>query len=351
LKPVPALPKHKFDVLDALRGIAALFVAARHFGYPFSGSYLAVDLFFVLSGFVLAHAYEERLSAGMSLREFLTARFIRLTPLYFLALVIAVIGAYREVSPIDLITILAFSLLFLPSPIGALGLSAGSFPLIPQSWSLFFELAANTLHALLAKRLTDRILLSLIGAALVALIITCASGHPIDGGWQGGTDLLNGFPRVVFSYFAGVLLCRLYRSGWQLPPINAWILFGILVACEIAPIHRFRIPADLVTVTIIFPLLVFAAASSTLGRISSKLLLPLGYASYAIYVLHVPLGRMLFDQPNRLVEALFLSALVVVSVLLDAYFDVPIRRWLTTVTKRKPKPVVDERTASLQQYH
>jgi peptidoglycan/LPS O-acetylase OafA/YrhL len=96
----------------------------------------------------------------------------------------------------------------------------------------------------------------------------------------------------------------------------------------------YRVAADLVTVALIFPVLVFAAASTTLDRMSSRLLLPLGYASYAIYVLHVPLGQLPLDQPSRLVEVLFLSALVVVSVLLDAYFDIPIRRWLTAISKR-----------------
>ncbi len=85
----------KFTVLDGLRGVAALCVVQTHtqdllLGDTLPTAYLAVDLFFLLSGFVLAHAYEERLRQGMTLHRFMLARLVRLYPLYLAGIAIAV---------------------------------------------------------------------------------------------------------------------------------------------------------------------------------------------------------------------------------------------------------------------
>jgi len=78
----------RFEALDGLRGVAALSVVAAHvyflFGYAFPSIDLAVDFFFALSGFVLAHAYGERLRGGMGAGRFMLLRLIRLYPLYIL---------------------------------------------------------------------------------------------------------------------------------------------------------------------------------------------------------------------------------------------------------------------------
>ena len=78
--------KRTFYGLDALRGIAAAVVVTRHapalFGIGlFPNSSLGVDLFFVMSGFVIAHAYDQRIEKGLNWRQFLVIRAIRLYPL------------------------------------------------------------------------------------------------------------------------------------------------------------------------------------------------------------------------------------------------------------------------------
>jgi peptidoglycan/LPS O-acetylase OafA/YrhL len=105
-----ATRRHSFVILDALRGVAAAAVVTVHAplffhsvatpgsvpdasGHaPMTGplfeAYLAVDFFFLLSGFVLAHAYGEKLNDGMTSCQFMRCRLIRLYPLYLLALVI-----------------------------------------------------------------------------------------------------------------------------------------------------------------------------------------------------------------------------------------------------------------------
>lgn len=81
-----------FHALGALRGVAAIGVVIFHFQHFFPpdsvpGGYLAVDLFFIMSGVVLSHAYEPRFQNGMGAREFMRARLIRLYPLYFLGFI------------------------------------------------------------------------------------------------------------------------------------------------------------------------------------------------------------------------------------------------------------------------
>jgi hypothetical protein len=83
--------KRVFLTLDGLRGIAAIMIVLFHSRaivghfYPAS-AYLSVDLFFALSGCVLEASYRDRLAAGLSTREFMTIRFIRLWPLFALSL-------------------------------------------------------------------------------------------------------------------------------------------------------------------------------------------------------------------------------------------------------------------------
>jgi peptidoglycan/LPS O-acetylase OafA/YrhL len=95
-----------FPAMDGIRGIAAILVALFHFRATFlhydnnviGDGYLAVDLFFVLSGFVLAHAYEHRFARGMTTFEFMRARVIRLYPLYFVGLAIASMAMFAGIS-------------------------------------------------------------------------------------------------------------------------------------------------------------------------------------------------------------------------------------------------------------
>jgi peptidoglycan/LPS O-acetylase OafA/YrhL len=85
--------KSRFGTLDGLRGVAVMVVVLYHAGIIFGAwisrfGYLAVDLFFALSGFVLSHAYDNRFVGGMRVAEFLYLRVVRLYPLYFLGLVL-----------------------------------------------------------------------------------------------------------------------------------------------------------------------------------------------------------------------------------------------------------------------
>lgn len=144
----PAAPPERYHTLDAMRGVAALLVAVFHFGQGLAGpgqggqglglgrnfapqGYLAVDLFFGLSGFVIALNYAGRLRAGMPWQSFARLRFIRLYPIYLTGallgiarkLVAVATHATQVISPGDLLLASGLSLVMLPAPTVAQHLS------------------------------------------------------------------------------------------------------------------------------------------------------------------------------------------------------------------------------------
>jgi peptidoglycan/LPS O-acetylase OafA/YrhL len=164
--------KRTFVTLDGLRGVAAFAVLVRHtltYNLLFE-SYLAVDFFFVLSGFVLEHAYGKRLRGEMSPAAFMKVRLIRLYPLYALALALSTVPTLTQYlhgnPPAPGVAIdYAAAILFLPTPA-----SPSLFPLVGPSWSLFFELVANGAFAIFWRRLGNRVLMAVVfGSALVLI--------------------------------------------------------------------------------------------------------------------------------------------------------------------------------------
>lgn len=276
--------------LDALRGVAALMVLLFHTrglvlpNAVLSHGYLAVDLFFVISGLVLARAHDAPLAAGGG-REFMRRRLIRLYPMVLLGLGLGaavMLAAGRDPATVALLAVLG--VLFVPFT-GANDI----FPLNGPQWSLFWELAVNLLYAAIAPRLTFRrlILLTVVGGVLhtiLALRFGTGSLGPLAGDWWGGA------PRVVFGFFAGVLLARLLERGrLKIPAPPIWVHLALLVAILTAPIPAAgRAAFDLVAVLVALPLLVGSAARAEVGGLR-PLLDGLAAISYALYALHIPL--------------------------------------------------------------
>jgi peptidoglycan/LPS O-acetylase OafA/YrhL len=277
--------------LDALRGAAALGVLlfhARGLLLPkavLDHGYLAVDLFFVISGYVLARAYGAALTQGAA-RGFMRRRLIRLYPMVLLGLAIGALihgAAGLDLASVGLLIVLGA--LFIPFP-----LTLDVFPLNGPQWSLLWELVANLVYALIAPWLTLRrlVLLTLAGAVGHA-ILTLQFGTGSLGSF--GSDWYGGGPRVVFGFFAGVLLARLAEQGQlRIPVLPAGVLVVLALLALTAPVPQaWRAAYDLFIALALFPLIVGSAA----GTVASPRLQPLfdGLAgiSYALYVLHIPL--------------------------------------------------------------
>jgi len=295
---------HEFATLDYLRGIAAIAILILHFRHelgavPLPFSWLAVDFFFVLSGFVLTHAYEQRLLASMTPAEFMRLRLVRLYPLYLIGTLIFIVtatasGEFHWSNPKTALTVIA-SLAFLPDP-RHFGDHAALY-LNSPAWSLFFELAANAVFAIAIFRLTNRrLLLICIASLLIAAI--CYGTLNIGSNWS---DLLGGFPRVGFSFFAGVLTYRLWRSSsWRPYIVPPWCFGLFLLLLWVVP-RSWNHSYDFVAV-LMFPPIVYAAASCEPSSLRTRsIFLWLGAISYALYATHWPLlqaGQFLW--PNQL---------------------------------------------------
>lgn len=281
--------------LDAMRGIAALVVVAHHAEFLWGGQivpngYLAVDLFFILSGFVIARAYDARLRGGWSFADFAKARLLRLWPLYLLGLslgvlveVARIIAGQDALSPAATVAATILNAGFLPAPLGREG---HLFPLNIPAWSLFFELVVNFGYAAAASRLTTR---RLIVWTLVCGAILSAGVFYLDLALLGVTweTALWGLPRAGFGFGVGLLLHRAWQGG-RLPrfAISTPILLtalGLALAFQIKhPIY------NLAFLAVIGPALVALGSLNEPTPRFAHVANWLAEASYPVYAIHYP---------------------------------------------------------------
>lgn len=349
--------RDRFVVLDGMRGLAALAVITDHVPSELMrallpGRYLAVDFFFVLSGFVLAHVYGERLARGMGLLSFMRVRAIRLYPLYLAAVLIsfvmAVIVAVKGWEPFALwqvFTSLGFALLLLPCP-PALSLWPNApFPLVGPSWSLFFEMVINAVYALVGRFLTPALCVGFMATGGGALTLAVIAG--MDVGGHAWSNFLGGLLRVSFGFFAGVWLYKM-RVHWTAPALPVWAAFLILFAAMAMPTpHALRPYWDLFAVLFVFPPLVAMSANTRVKGSVLDICAFVGLVSYGVYVLHVPLFAWVrlalqhfgvFEQiPGAAMVGLLAIIAIGVTAILHMVYDVPVRRFLSRKKQRKSR--------------
>jgi peptidoglycan/LPS O-acetylase OafA/YrhL len=333
---------HRYATLDGLRGLAAFAVLLLHVqtkGPP--NAYLAVDFFFVLSGFVVAHAYERRLAGGMGLLDFVRTRVLRLYPLAVLGVVLGGLWfASRGVPLDDLLRASVAGALMLPSWDLA-EVSAFVFPGDPPLWSLFFELAANFAFALAVPFLTTRRLIAATALFGGVLVWAALVKHGLDVGWR-LDDFGYGTARVLFPFTCGILLRRLPPP----PPLGQawlWPVAGVLLAILFCPLPRGPILA-VAAGLFLFPAVVTAGAAVRAGPQVGAFLLYLGRLSYPVYVLHNPIIRIVRSTARGLsLDGAWLTPATVLVVLLAShaamvFYDEPLRAWVGRRLAPKPEP-------------
>jgi peptidoglycan/LPS O-acetylase OafA/YrhL len=347
---------HHFLILDALRGIAAISVAIYHACIIFEATqllpkaFLAVDFFFLLSGIVVAHAYEIRLLKG-EVGEYMERRVIRLYPMIFVGAllgmsILATSPVVGQISSASLIFLGLTAALCLP--VIRADVYPGSHSIAPlnvPSWSLFFELFVNVLYGFVAKRFTNRILIAVVLTAFTVEALSVAKfnganvGIYVENFWWG-------FARVLFPFFLGVLINRVIVPRSHTSSLTKTVLLGcILVATLIMPGWRAWTGfSELATIAIVYPLLIIAAMKMTVTRQHGRLLASIGALSYPIYAIHMPLFLWLARLQRRTanqfhVSPYFWVAVAVLFSMLAAWivykiYDTPLREALASMRRK-----------------
>ncbi|MEZ5737009.1 MAG: acyltransferase [Novosphingobium sp.] len=276
--------------LDALRGIAALWVMYYHFLLLSSADhqivgkgYVAVDFFFMLSGYVMARTYEPRLAGGYTVRRFMVARYRRLWPVMAIGTLIgAPMLALELGNPGPFAVIAVANLLLLP-----VFMTGGAiFPVNGAAWSIFAELTANLAHGVWLWRLRNAALAVFAALLVPALIWICLAFDTLNAG-AGENSFLAGILRALFGYSAGILLWRVWKDKppVRVPPFLAFATIPV-IALLVRSLSVETWFFDLGFVLLASPFLIAGGltyrGNHCLGRW-------LGAISFPLYAVHMPL--------------------------------------------------------------
>lgn len=345
--------------MDGLRGVAALAVVIFHSyeggGYLLNGP-IAVDFFFILSGFVVAFSYEERLRTTMNVNTFIVSRLIRLYPMLLAGALggLAVALIHNVTHPADAYPVRAMlvsgglSLLALPY-LGSNVISERAFDFNPPIWSLFFELFANIVYALTWRRLSVPVLITIVLLGLAGI----AWFGPLGGG--GKVMFYAGTARVAAGFFGGVLLQKLWRqTRWPRMRGNMPLLSLLLVLILCLP---FSIEGILFApLFVVLCAMVLAAADARPSRMD-RLSQFIGEASYPIYLTHwltlylaTFIGNALGLSGPRyvVIVVLHFAAIPFIGFAVGHLYETPVRLWLSArfLPQRTPhSPTVESVSA------
>lgn len=367
--------KRHYPILDGLRGVAALIVVTFHLFEPHAASrfvqivnhgYLAVDFFFVLSGFVIGYAYDDRWKT-MSTGEFFKRRLIRLHPMIIVAMLIGAVMFYFQSSPafphVDktplwlLLVVMVIGMTLIPVGTALDVRGWGEMhPLVGPAWSLFFEYVGNILYALFVRKFSKLVLSLCVFAAGCAMLHYCVTGPKGDliGGWSvDPAQLKIGFIRLLYPFFAGLLLSRIVKVGHVK---HAFLLCSVIITVVLAwprlggEQHLWMNGLyESLVIIVVFPLIVWLGASGQVrSGLSQRICNFLGEISYPIYIIHYPFvyTYTAWVQNNRITVAQGWPVAIgtVVFCVLLAYlclrfYDMPVRQWLTVKTMKKTRTV------------
>jgi peptidoglycan/LPS O-acetylase OafA/YrhL len=338
-----------FPTLDAMRGVGAALIVLRHAPSMFHPivlpeSYLAVDLFFILSGVVIGNAYENRLLTDMPFLRFCWIRICRFYPLYALGCLLGVVtqcfGFDGGRFPGWLPALVIFGGQIFP------GFTPGRYSLDGPCWSLAPELVGNALYAKFIDRISDGFVRATLLITWPLLLIYALVMHAPDLDLGPGTRMvLGGFLRFAFTFPIGLLIYRYLVRDRRLPELGAtpkstilsWLVMAGVLAVLACPVpNNFRLLYGIVTITVVLPALVFAGVRLKPTKLSDKIFRFLGATSYAVYVLHMPITTFIrgiserFGHNVRLFAPISGLAVLVCLLLLcawmDSHYDAPLRK-------------------------
>jgi peptidoglycan/LPS O-acetylase OafA/YrhL len=292
----------RFEALDAFRGLSAVMIVLFHSQFYQShepnsfirNSYIFVDFFFILSGFVMSHAYKQRILSGMGLRQFIVLRLARLYPLHLFTLLMWVpfVGikyymylhgmSQNDPSSINNFRTFLQNLFLLQ---GFSSTTSWNFP----SWSIGVEFYTYLLFYIIiiaSFRITAKVRYALY--ALIALF-----AYILMTMHQGEAFVLENFLRCVSEFFFGMLIFILYKHYpiRSSRTIVATLLEALILALLFCFITVMQNKNEYVHyVILLFGMLIYLFSSENIGLISKALetraLQHLGKISYSVYMTH-----------------------------------------------------------------
>lgn len=367
--------KPHYEILDGLRGVAAIMVIIFHLFETHSlgnhliqiinHGYLAVDFFFMLSGFVIGYAYDDRWDK-MTLGTFFKRRIIRLHPMVIMGSIVGAALFYFQqsscfpqiehtpVGALLLIMLLGCTLLPLPLKWDVRGWTE-MHPLNGPAWSLYYEYIANILYALFIRRFSKIALTVLVVIAACFTVyrsLTAPMGDMVGGWALNWEQQYVGFVRLMYPFFGGLLLSRL---GWLIRIKKRAFWYCVLIIIVILSIPRLGGEEhywmnglyESFCIIFIFPIIVsMGAGGKVTGKYSSRICKFLGDISYPIYITHYPLiyiyTAWVCNNNATITEGIPYMILVLVGAIALAYaslklYDEPVRRRLTECFLKKTK--------------
>lgn len=355
--------KPHYAILDGLRGVAAIIVVTFHLAEPLgtghldiivNHGYLAVDFFFLLSGYVIGYAYDDRWQK-MTIGNFFKRRIIRLQPMVILGMTLGAIGFYFTdstlwplihtvpVGKMLLVMVIGYTILPVPLSLDIRGWQE-MHPLNSVGWSLFFEYIANILYAIGIRKLSKTSLGILVVIAAAALAHLAITNGDVSGGWTLNAEQVRvGITRTIYPFFAGLLLSRVAKPTRVK---NAFLWCGILLA---AVLYMPRVGGaehlwlngiyESFCIIIIFPVIVYLGAGGIIqNQREKKVCKFLGDISYPLYLVHYPLVYFyvawISNNKGLTIIQVWPYALLVLigSVVLARaalkWYDEPVRKWL-----------------------
>lgn len=373
--------KPHYELLDGLRGVAALLVIWYHFfeGFATSGvdqkfnhGYLAVDFFFVLSGFVIGYAYDDRWKKGLTKGNFILRRIIRLQPMVIIAVILGVIAFiiqgcehwdHTKVATWAIVVSFIMGLFMIPAIPGTAPEIRGNgemFPLVGPSWSLFFEYIGSILYAIWLHRLTTKALRIVvifcgIGLAWVALG-NVSEAYSLGVGWSmGGLGFFGGLMRLGFSFGIGLLISRDFkpakiRGAFWICSVAMAVLMCMPYVTPNGEPSILNAIYDLVCTLALFPVLVYLGASGKTTDVNSeKICSFLGRISYPIYIIHYPAMYLFYSWVWNngynygnvwpVTVAIFVG-LIPLAYFFVRFYDEPVRKWLNGKLKNASKSIL-----------
>lgn len=368
--------KPRYEILDGLRGVASMMVVAYHLFETYSHDplhqilnhgYLAVDFFFVLSGFVIGYAYDDRWNK-MTLKDFFKRRLVRLHPMVIMGTLLgALLFYFGDCSAFPLISETPWWKMLILFLLGCTMLPAitswdirgwaETNSLNGPTWSLMLEYIANILYALFIRHFSKTLLtIFVIGTAFLTIDLTMnldvfnifsanrSAAYTVIGGWSITPDQIYiGISRLLYPFFMGLLLSRINklikikRGFW-------WCSVLIIVMLAMPRLGGqenmwMNGAYEAFCILLICPLIVAMGAGSDIkGKKSVAICTFLGEISYPLYITHFPLIYMQIAWANSHPDAslgtiICLSVSIFILSIGLAYaslklYDIPVREWL-----------------------